>query len=134
HAERRHVRIVAKRGGQAEPFFPPVSNRTILDEDRYASQAAFRAGELTTYQVVADAHAGEPQTQQFAWRAVVGISMGGNAAMAIALRHPDKFDIVADLVGEPGPSMVYLLGMVRDFVFGGFCTAEDQQAGRGAIG
>ncbi|HEY5951449.1 MAG TPA: alpha/beta hydrolase-fold protein [Kofleriaceae bacterium] len=134
NAERRHVRIVAKREGQAEPFFPPVSNRTLADDDRYASRATFKAGELTTYQVVADEHAGEPEMQQFGWRAIVGISMGGNAAMTIGLRHPDKFDIIADLGGEPGPSMVYSLAMVSDFLFGGFCTADDEAAGRGNIG
>ncbi|HEY5921780.1 MAG TPA: alpha/beta hydrolase-fold protein [Kofleriaceae bacterium] len=134
NAERRHVRIVAKRDGQSEPFFPMVSNRVLEDEDRYASRAAFRAGELTTYQVVAAENAGEPETRQFGWRAIVGISMGGNAAMSIGLRHPDKFDIVADLGGEPGPSMIYSLRMVSDFLFGGFCTVEDQLAGRGNVG
>src|SRR5690606_29893441 len=94
----------------------------------FASRATFRAGELTTYQVVAAENAGEPETRQYAWRAIVGISMGGNAAMSIGLRHPDKFDIIADLGGEPGPSMVYSLGMVRDYLFGGFCTADDQAA------
>src|SRR5687768_2193427 len=133
NAQRGHVRIVAKRDG-GEVYFPAVSNRILDDEDDYASTATFRAGELTTYQIVASATAGQSETQQFSWRAMVGISMGGNAAMSIALRHPDKFDIVADLVGEPGPSMVYTLGMVRDYVFGGFCTAQDQAAGRGAIG
>jgi hypothetical protein len=134
NAERRHVRIVAKRSGQAEPFFPMVSNRAIDDEDRYASRATFRAGELTTYQVVAAEKAGEPEMQQFAWRAIVGISMGGNAAMTIGLRHADKFDIIADLGGEPGPSMIYSLQMVSDFLFGGFCTTEDEAAGRGKVG
>jgi hypothetical protein len=134
NGERRHVRIVAKRDGQTEPFFPPVANRTLDDENRYASRATFKAGELTTYQVVAAEKAGEPETQQFAWRAIVGISMGGNAAMTIGLRHADKFDIVADLVGEPGPSMIYSLNMVNDFLFGGFCTADDEAAGRGMIG
>jgi hypothetical protein len=133
-AARRHVRIVAKRAGQDAPFFPPVSNRTLLDVDRYASRATFKAGELTTYQVVAAEHAGEPETRNFGWRAIVGISMGGNAAMSIGLRHADKFDIIADLGGEPGPSMIYTLAMVRDFLFGGFCTADDEAAGRGKIG
>jgi hypothetical protein len=132
--ERRHVRIIAKREGQAEPFFPMVSNKTLVDEDRYSSRATFKAGELTTYQVVADEHAGEPEMQMFGWRAIVGISMGGNAAMSIGLRHADKFDIIADLGGEPGPSMIYSLQMVSDFLFGGFCTAEDEAAGRGNIG
>jgi hypothetical protein len=133
-ATRRHVRIVAKRHGQAEPFFPPVSNRMLDDADLYASRATFRAGELTTYQVVVDDNAGKPEMRDFGWRAIVGISMGGNAAMSIGLRHPDKFDIIADLGGEPGPSMVYSLGMVRDYLFGGFCTTADQAAGRGNVG
>jgi predicted esterase len=134
NAERRHVRIVARRAGQTESFFPMVANRRIEDEDRYASRATFKAGELTTYQVVAAEDAGEPVTRNFGWRAIVGISMGGNAAMSIGLRHPDKFDIIADLGGEPGPSMVYSLAMVRDYLFGGFCTATDQAAGRGNVG
>jgi hypothetical protein len=132
-AERRHVRIVAKRDGQ-EAYFPAVSNRVIDDADAYASRASFRSGELTTYQAVALETAGQPETQEFAWNAIIGISMGGNAAMSIGTRHPERFDIIADLVGEPGPSMVYSLSMVRDFLFGGFCTAADEAAGRGAIG
>ena len=132
-AERRHVRIVAKRA-TGEPFFPMVSNRKVDDEDRYASRAAFKASELTTYQVVIADDAGTPETRQFGWRAITGISMGGNAAMAIGLRHPDKFDSIADIGGEPGPSMVYTLGMVRDHLFGGFCTKADEMAGRGNVG
>jgi pimeloyl-ACP methyl ester carboxylesterase len=132
-ASRRHVRIIAKRA-TGEPFFPMVSNRALDDEERYASRATFKAGELTTYQVVIANNAGTPETRQFSWRAITGISMGGNAAMSIALRHPDKFDIVADLGGEPGPSMIYTLSMVRDQLFGGFCTKEDEAAGRGMVG
>ncbi|HUS32690.1 MAG TPA: alpha/beta hydrolase-fold protein [Kofleriaceae bacterium] len=133
-AGRRHVRIVARRGGQPDSFFPLVSNRTLDDEDAYHSHITFRASELTTYQVVADEHAGTPETRQYSWRAITGISMGGYASMAIGLRHPDKFDMVADIGGDPGPSMVYLLGWVRDYLFGGFCTVEDEAAGRGMVG
>lgn len=132
-AERRHVRIVAQRAGQA-PYFPAVANRVLVDDDRFASRATFRAGELTTYQVVAAADAGTPETQDFAWRAVIGISMGGFAANTIGLRHPERFDVIANIGGDPGPSTVYVLGMIRDYLFGGFCTAEDQAAGRGNIG
>jgi S-formylglutathione hydrolase FrmB len=133
-AANRHVQIVARRAGQATSFFPPVANRVLDDKDRYASRATFRAGELTTYQVVALATAGAHETQHYAWNAIVGISMGGNAAMSIALRHPDRFDNFADLGGEPGPSMRYSLAMVRQFLFGGFCTAADEAAGHGAVG
>jgi pimeloyl-ACP methyl ester carboxylesterase len=132
-ASRGNVRIVAKRA-TGEAFFPPLSNRAITDNDAYASRITFRAGELTTYQVVAADDAGTAQAEDFGFNAIIGISMGGNAAMSIALRHPDKFDAFADLGGEPGPSMVYTLSMVSDSLFGGFCTAEDEAAGRGMVG
>ncbi len=132
---RRHVRVVARRHvGDGTPFFPPVSNRIIDDADPQAARLTFQAGELATYQVVAEAEAGTPRTERFAYRAIIGISMGGNAAMSIGLSHPDLFDVTADLGGEPGPSMRYTLAMIRDYLFGGFCTADDEAAGRGAVG
>jgi hypothetical protein len=53
-------------------------------------------------------------------RALMGISMGG-AGMGIALRHPERWDLIGCLGGEPGPSMVYSLALFRDFMFDGFC-------------
>ena len=132
-AERRHIRIVAKRFG-GDAFFPLVSNRQIDDADPFASRITFRAGELTTYQAVVADTAGQAVTESFKWNATIGISMGGNAAMSLATRNTDRFDAVADLGGEPGPSMRYTLAMVQKFTFGGFCTAADQAAGRGNIG
>ncbi len=132
-ANRSHVRIVASRFGSA-PVFPLVPNRRLDDADAFASRVSFRAGELTTYQAVVAADAGTLKTEQFGFNAIVGISMGGNAAMAMATKHPERFDIVADLGGEPGPSMRYTLAMVKNFTFGGFCTAEDEAANRGKVG
>ena len=128
-AGRRHVRIVASRFGGA-PFFPAITNREIDDTDAYASTVSFHAGELTTYQAVVETTAGQSEPQQFGWNAIVGISMGGNAAMTLAMKHPERFDAFADLGGEPGPSMRYTLGMVRDFVFGGFCDAASGKLGQ----
>ena len=130
---RGNVRIVAQHPN-GTPYFPAVTNRVLDDSDTYASRATFRSSQLTTYQVVAATNAGQTETQTFAWNAIIGVSMGGNAAMSIGLRHPDRFDVIADLGGEPGPSMVYSLNMVQDFLFGGFCNAADQAAGRGNIG
>jgi len=133
HATSAAVRIVAKHpNGTA--FFPPVANRELDDKDAYASRATIKASELTTYQVVADETAGTDEMQDFAWNAIIGVSMGGNAAMTLGLKHPDRFDVVVDLGGEPGPSMVYTLGMIRKFLFGGFCTVDDEAAGRGMVG
>ncbi|MEO7095534.1 MAG: hypothetical protein ABI175_19920, partial [Polyangiales bacterium] len=125
----RHVMIAARRAGQATSFFPAVANKVLLDDDEYASRASFRGGELTTYQVVAKTDAGTPVTEKFAWNAMIGISMGGFASSSIGLHHPDRFDALANIGGDPGPSMVYVLRMVSDFLFGGFCTKEDEAAG-----
>lgn len=134
-ASRRHVRIVARHAsGDTEPFFPPVANLELADTDRYASRASFRAAELTTYQVVAAADAGQPKTRRFTYRAIAGVSMGGSAALAIGLRYPERWDIVGSLGGDPGPDVVYFTNFMREFIFGGFCTAEHQAAGLGNIG
>ncbi len=131
----RHVRIVAVRGvGDGTPFFPPVADRVVDDEDPYASRISFRGGEMVTYQAVAEADAGTPVMRRQTYRAIIGISMGGNAALSIGLRNHDRFDLVADLGGEPGPSMKYSLSFIRDYLFGGFCTTADQDAGNGNVG
>ena len=132
-AAERHVRIVAKPANGA-PYFPAVSDFAFDDKDPYASHVTFHASELTTYEVVAAKDAGTAEKQPFAYRALIGVSMGGNAAMSIALRHPDDFDVLADLGGEPGPSIVYSVSMIKQFLFGGFCTAAEQAAGQGTIG
>lgn len=134
-AGRRHVRIVARRHlGDTEPFFPPISNRALEDDDPFRSRVSFRAPELVTYQAVAAADAGQTETRRFTYRAISGISMGGNASMSIGLRHHDKFDFILDLGGEPGPSMKYTLTMIRDYLFGGFCSAADEASGQGVVG
>jgi S-formylglutathione hydrolase FrmB len=134
----RHVRIVAKRHisnmGDATPFFPPVANRAIDDEDPYRSRISFRAGELVTYQAVAAADAGQPVTRRYTYRGIIGISMGGNASLSVGLRNHDRFDLIGDLGGEPGPSMKYSLTFIREYLFGGFCTAEHEAASAGNIG
>ncbi|HEV7555250.1 MAG TPA: hypothetical protein VGO00_07350, partial [Kofleriaceae bacterium] len=133
-AARRHVRIVARRWGTNDSFFPMVTNRVLDDADDFASRATFRSGMLTTFQVVASETAGQPETQQYGWNAVMGISMGGLAAQTVGLRHADRFDAFANIGGDPGASMVYFLNMVRDNLFGGFCTTADEAAGAGAVG
>ena len=127
----RHVRIVAQRHlGDTTPFFAPVSNISLDDDDGYASRVHFRAGELVTYQAVAPADAGATERRRFTFRAIAGISMGGNASMSIGLRHRDRFDFIGDLGGEPGPSMRYSLSMFQDYLFGGFCAATGDDTTR----
>ncbi len=132
-ARPRNVRIVAQRPGMPA-YFPELANRQLDATDPYASRATFEANELTTYQLVATTDAGQTQTEAFTYNAVIGISMGGFASVAVAMHHPDKFDAFADMGGDPGASMIYTLGMVRDDLFGGFCTAADEAAGNGMVG
>jgi S-formylglutathione hydrolase FrmB len=134
-ATRRHVRVLARRHlGQSDPIFLPIANLLIEDDDPFRSRIHFNAHELVTYQVVAPADAGQTEMRRYTYRAIAGISMGGNAAMSIALRNHDRFDTIVDMVGEPGPSMKYTLTMIREYLFGGFCTAAHQAAGLGDIG
>jgi hypothetical protein len=123
---RSEVRLAAQRpGGTAlvplvDPSFDgatPIAHVTVSVWD------------LLTYQLVETAAAAPART--WTWRAIVGASMGGGAAAAIGTRAPDKWDLVADLGGEPGPSIVYSVGMLAGYNFGGFCPGgglcPDQQ-------
>jgi hypothetical protein len=132
----RQIRIVAKRAGMGPgttPFFPAVVNVTFDDTDPFASRVTFRAEELATYQVVTATDAGTPVTRHQKYRALAGISMGGGAALSTGIRS-GRFDIIGSLGGEPGLDARYFGNMIRDYMFGGFCTAADVAAGHGAIG
>jgi S-formylglutathione hydrolase FrmB len=134
-ASRRHVRIaVVRHVGDGTPFFSPVSNLLHDDTDAYASRVTFRAGELATYQAVVADDAGQPVQRRYTYRAIMGVSMGGNAAVRIGLKHHDEFDMIGTLGGDPGMSTPYMLNMLTEYLFGGFCTAEDQANGNGNIG
>jgi hypothetical protein len=78
----------------------------------------FTAEVAGAYQVVAV----PAPARTHVWRAIAGVSMGGGAAAAIGTRAPAAWDLVADLGGEPGPSMTYSLAMLEDYPFGGFCA------------
>ncbi len=45
--------------------------------------------------------------------------------------HPERYDAVGVMGADPGPDLTYTLGMIHDFFFSGFCTADD---GAGKIG
>jgi len=129
------VRIVVKRHvGDGTPFFSPVANMRFDQTDLYASRVTFRAGELATYQAVVADNAGQEVARRYTYRAVMGVSMGGNAAVRIGLKHHDDFDMIGTLGGDPGMSTPYLLNYLTEYMFGGFCTAADQAAGLGNIG
>jgi hypothetical protein len=72
--------------------------------------------------------------RRFTFKAIGGVSMGGQGAGSIAFRHPERFDAVGMLGADPGVDARYILSFMREILLGGFCSAEDQAAGRGRIG
>lgn len=56
-------------------------------------------------------------------RGVAGISMGGGAAMRIALEHPELFDVVGSL-GSPYLDYEYFFNSVSAASGGGFCPMD----------
>ena len=115
HATPGAVRIVAQAPRPARAFFPAVANRTLDDADAYASRATFKASELTTYQVVAADDAGterDPAVRlERDHRRLDGRQRRDDARPAST---PTGSTSIVDLGGEPGPSMIYTLGMIRD--------------------
>src|SRR5262245_18714271 len=57
------------------------------------------------------------------YRGIAGISMGGGAAMRIALAHPALFDVAVSL-GLPYIDLEYFLLTVSEVSNGGFCPRE----------
>jgi hypothetical protein len=107
------MRLAVKRRAGAA-FLAP-----IIDPAVEAGRVTISVEELGTYQLVAGEAAPEPART---WRAIAGVSMGGGAAAGIGLRAPDRWDLIADLGGEPGPSTIYSLSMFAEYLFGGFCA------------
>jgi len=67
-----------------------------------------------TYQLVVAESPVPPKS--YVWRAIAGVSMGGGAAAGIGLRAPDRWDLVIDLGGEPGPLTLYSANMLASFM------------------
>lgn len=91
-------------------------------------------GDLGTFQVAVPEGLGQKVRRRLTYRAIGGVSMGGIGASINFFRHPERYDAIGVMGADPGPDLTYSQGFIRDLFFGGFCTAEDQKAGRGAIG
>ncbi|MFO0573682.1 MAG: hypothetical protein U1A78_06790 [Polyangia bacterium] len=131
--------VVLSRFGSAPVHVTPVENITISAAQ--GGQLRFHLpghglrprapagtlGEVGTFQVAMPADLGQKLRRRFVYRAVGGISMGGIGASMYFFRHPERFDAVGVMGADPGPDLTYTQGFIRDFFFGGFCTAEDMQ-------
>lgn len=134
-ASERHVRVVAVNHlGSDAPYFFPLISPSLDRGDPFASRVTFQTGGFATFQVVASVTAGQAIERRHTYRSVMGVSMGGNAAVRLGLVNHEYFDYIGSLGGDPGMSLRYLLDMLEGFLFGGFCDANDQAAGDGIIG
>jgi hypothetical protein len=128
------VEVFWLRPHAAAPIPAAVPNITVDDTDPYKSTVTFRCDELGTFQAAIRADAGAAIVRHFTFRAIGGVSMGGQGGGAMAFRHPERFDFVGLLGPDPGVDLRYTMGYVQDTMLGGFCTAADQAAGIGNIG
>ena len=102
--------------------------------DSTKGQVSFDLDELATFQVAINKKAGTKVKRKFAYKAIVGFSMGGGAAGVVGLRNPDRFDFLGPLGGEPGVNLLYFLNMLEESFMSGFCTVQDEAAGKGKLG
>ncbi len=91
-------------------------------------------GDVGLFQVALPDGVGQKVKRHFTYRAIGGVSMGGIGSSMNFFRYPDRFDAIGVMGADPGPDLTYTQGFIRDFFFGGFCTAEDEKAGRGKVG
>lgn len=129
--------VVLSRFGSAPVHVTPVENITVSGAQggqlRFhlpghgirPSSPARTSGEAGTFQIAMPSDLGQKVKRRFSYRAVGGISMGGIGASMYFFRHPERFDAVGVMGADPGPDLTYTQGFIRDFFFGGFCTAED---------
>ena len=102
--------------------------------DTTKGRVSFDLDELATFQVAINKKAGTKIKRKYAYKAIVGFSMGGGAAGVVGLRNPSRFDFIGPLGGEPGVNLLYFLNMLAESYMSGFCTAQDEAAGKGKVG
>lgn len=148
--ERRAHLVVLARFGKAPPHLLALTNAAIAwtDSGDGAGQLRFRLpaheiaplaqkgalGEIGTFQVAVPASLGIERPRRYTYRVIGGVSMGGIGSSMTFFRNPDLFDAIGVMGADPGPDLTYSQGFIRDFFFGGFCTVEDERAGRGKVG
>ncbi|MFN3198007.1 MAG: hypothetical protein ACE366_06275 [Bradymonadia bacterium] len=122
----RHVRLFWQPDNYPYIAEPPVMNPKA---DLEGGTFSLRTPGLGQFQLGYDEVAGTPETFEFTFRAIGGISMGGAGSAYMGTRYGDVFDTVLPLGGPT--DWRYLLWYISERLLGGFC-AHDQGDGLGA--
>lgn len=137
----RYRLVVLSKFGNAPTHVTPVENIKIsnakggqlrfhLPGHDVGPAAAAGMQAVATFQVAMPASMGLKVKRKFSFRAIGGVSMGGIGSSMNFFRHPEKYDAVGVLGSDPGPDLTYSQGFIRDFFFGGFCTADSGKLGQ----
>ncbi len=86
---------------------------------------SFEVPRLGTYQAVVRESAPVRRSRRFAFRGILGFSMGGSGSGRIGFGNPDRFDFVAPLGGPT--DWTFMLEHIRNYHVGGFCTEAQRQ-------
>lgn len=124
-AHRGHVEVVyrgphdvaARIVGIASPIFAGQADEGTL---------TFEVPRLGTYQAIVSESAPVRRSRRYAFRGILGFSMGGSGSGRIGFGNPDRFDFVAPLGGPT--DWTYMLEHIRRYHTGGFCTEDQRQA------
>lgn len=122
----RHLRLFWQPDNYPYVAEPPVMNPKA---DLAGGTFALRTPGLGQFQLGYDDLAGTPETFEFTYRAIGGISMGGAGSAYLGTRYGDRFDMVLPLGGPT--DWRYLMWYISERLLGGFC-AHDQGDGLGA--
>jgi hypothetical protein len=123
--------VVLLQRGAAPAHAAAVSNLTV---DAARGQARFHLPDARVTLQLALPVAAPPPLRHYTFRALAGVSMGGIGSSLNFWRHTDRFDAVGVMGADPGPDLTYSLGMIHDFMLGGFCTADDIDGGPAKLG
>lgn len=117
-----HTEIAYTGPGVRTPRIVPLANTRFTTDGKAVS---FMATRLGTYQAVVRRGIGTHQVpRHFAYHHILGLSMGAMGTSAVGTHHPERFD---GLLPLGGPVDAGVSGFtLREFVFGGFCTAAQR--------
>lgn len=125
-AHRGHVEVSYTGPGVTEPRVVGITSPVFVGSAG-GGVMRFEAPRLGTYQAVVRADVPHMVSRRYAFRGIMGFSMGGSGSGRIGVGNPELFDFVAPLGGPT--DWTYLLEYIRRYHIGGFCTEAERAAG-----